>query len=216
MYSVGNERLLCEISPSYGDTWPFSDFHSTITLSFRGQGVNHALISLLSSSVRSENNYGSSLNYFSHNLWEMFNQLLNASFGKIIHLKIVPKAYLFSGGSGGRCHQRPPPPNRIQFFHFCTHFCQKVPTSEVGAPPTARRPPNGKSWIRHCWYTTNTTSDVIQPSIYSIHILPTRCLRNAYFVALHRTSVNFALWNGRSYGFDIVLINHVNEIILTE
>ena len=29
----------------------------------------------------------------------------------------------------------PPPPNRIQFFHFRTCFCQKVPTSEVGAPP---------------------------------------------------------------------------------
>ena len=28
-----------------------------------------------------------------------------------------------------------PPPNRIQFFRFHIHFCQKAPTSEVSAPP---------------------------------------------------------------------------------
>ena len=33
------------------------------------------------------------------------------------------------------------PPNRINFFHFHIRFCQKVYTSEVGAPTTGRRPP---------------------------------------------------------------------------
>ena len=27
------------------------------------------------------------------------------------------------------------------FFHFHIRFCQKMPTSEVNAPPTARHPP---------------------------------------------------------------------------
>ena len=38
-----------------------------------------------------------------------------------------------------------PPPNRIQFFCFRILFCLKVPTSEVGTPPTARclPPPTG-------------------------------------------------------------------------
>ena len=50
---------------------------------------------------------------------------------------------------GGR-PRRATPPNRIHFFHFHICFHQKVYTSEVGAPPTGQRPPNGKSWIRHC------------------------------------------------------------------
>ena len=33
------------------------------------------------------------------------------------------------------------PPNRINFFRFHIHFCPKVYTSEVGDPPTGRRPP---------------------------------------------------------------------------
>ena len=35
------------------------------------------------------------------------------------------------------------PPNRIQFFHFCICFCQKAPTSEVGAPQRLGTPPTG-------------------------------------------------------------------------
>ena len=50
------------------------------------------------------------------------------------------------GGAAGMC---PPPPNRINFFCFRIHFHQKLYASEVDAPPTGRRPPNGKSWIRH-------------------------------------------------------------------
>ena len=49
---------------------------------------------------------------------------------------------------GGRRGARPP--NRINFFCFHIRFCRKVYASEVGTPPMGRRPPNGKSWIRHC------------------------------------------------------------------
>ena len=49
------------------------------------------------------------------------------------------------GGSWGGCH-----PNRIHFFRFRICFCQKVYASEVGTHPMGRRPPNRKSWIRHC------------------------------------------------------------------
>ena len=47
-------------------------------------------------------------------------------------------------------HRQHMPPNRINFFHFRIHFCQKVYASEVGTPPWVGAPPNGKSWIRHC------------------------------------------------------------------
>ena len=40
--------------------------------------------------------------------------------------------YIFIGRSEGSLPACPP--NRIQIFHFRIHFCQKVPTSEVGAP----------------------------------------------------------------------------------
>ena len=42
------------------------------------------------------------------------------------------------------------PPNRIHFFHFHIHLCQKVYVSEVSAPPMGQYPPSGKSWICHC------------------------------------------------------------------
>ena len=41
------------------------------------------------------------------------------------------------GGAAGA------PPNMINFFHFHIRFHQKVYASEVGAPPTGRRPPTG-------------------------------------------------------------------------
>ena len=37
-----------------------------------------------------------------------------------------------------------------QFFRFGIRFHRKAPAPEVGTPSTAWRPPNGKSWIRHC------------------------------------------------------------------
>ena len=40
---------------------------------------------------------------------------------------------------GGRARRTPP--HRTQFFHFRIHFHQKVPTSEVHAPPNACTPP---------------------------------------------------------------------------
>ena len=46
------------------------------------------------------------------------------------------------GGAAGA----PPPPNRINFFHFCICFSGKVYTSEVGTPPQrvgAPPPPTG-------------------------------------------------------------------------
>ena len=48
---------------------------------------------------------------------------------------------------GGACQVHAP--YGTQFFHFCIHFHQKVPTSEVHAPLTGACPPYGKSWIRH-------------------------------------------------------------------
>ena len=36
---------------------------------------------------------------------------------------------------------RPPPPNRINCFHFRIHFHRKVYVSEVGAPPNGSVPP---------------------------------------------------------------------------
>ena len=53
--------------------------------------------------------------------------------------------------SGGH-HLHRPPPNEIQFFHFCIRFCQKTPASELGAPlnrSTSPPPPHGKCWIRY-------------------------------------------------------------------
>ena len=41
--------------------------------------------------------------------------------------------WVLIGGSRGRAGRMPP--YGTQFFHFCTHFCQKVPVSEVHAPP---------------------------------------------------------------------------------
>ena len=56
---------------------------------------------------------------------------------------------------GGHCQCMPPPPNRIQFFHFHICFCQKAPTLEVSIPPNGSAPPpNGKSWICHCSLTS--------------------------------------------------------------
>ena len=53
-----------------------------------------------------------------------------------------PKRRLALADPGGHRGVRPPPPpNRINFFRFCIRFCQKVYASEVGTPPTGRRPP---------------------------------------------------------------------------
>ena len=45
------------------------------------------------------------------------------------------------GGSRGRAGRTPP--YRTQFFRFHIHFCQKVPVSEVHAPPMGPRSPTG-------------------------------------------------------------------------
>ena len=52
------------------------------------------------------------------------------------------------GGSRGACPVHAP--YGTQFFHFCIYFHQKVPTSEVHAPPNGCTPLYRKSWIRHC------------------------------------------------------------------
>ena len=44
---------------------------------------------------------------------------------------------------GGHRQRMPPPPNRINFFHFHIHFCRKVYVSEVGAPQWVGAPPTG-------------------------------------------------------------------------
>ena len=51
------------------------------------------------------------------------------------------------GRSRGVCPAHAP--HGTQFFHFCIHFHQKVPTSEVHTP-NGCMPPYGKSWICHC------------------------------------------------------------------
>ena len=48
--------------------------------------------------------------------------------------------YYYIGGSRGRA-RRTPPPYGTQFFRFCIHFHQKVPMSEVHAPPNGCTPP---------------------------------------------------------------------------
>ena len=58
------------------------------------------------------------------------------------------------GGDAARA-----PPNRINFFGFHIRFHRKVYVLEVGVPPTGRRPPNGKSWIRHCKYYNVSGND---------------------------------------------------------
>ena len=75
---------------------------------------------------------------------------------------------------GGR--RRHVPPNRINFFRFHICFSGKVYTLEVGAPPTGRCPPNGKSWIHHC--------------------IPFRCSpsRNFYIIVLCTYLHNTIVW----------------------
>ena len=53
--------------------------------------------------------------------------------GQILHNSI--------GGSRGR--RRRATPNRINFFHFCIRFCQKMYASEVGTPQWVGAPPTG-------------------------------------------------------------------------
>ena len=43
---------------------------------------------------------------------------------------------------GGPCRAHATPYG-TQFFHFCIHFHQKAPMSEVHAPPPGARPPAG-------------------------------------------------------------------------
>ena len=50
------------------------------------------------------------------------------------------------GGGACRAHASP---YGTQFFHFHIHFHQKVPVSEVHAPPNGCMPPYGISWICH-------------------------------------------------------------------
>ena len=45
------------------------------------------------------------------------------------------------GRSRGACPAHAPPPHGTQFFCFRIHFHQKVPTSEVHAPPNGCTPP---------------------------------------------------------------------------
>ena len=63
-------------------------------------------------------------------------------------LRGVTLVFHVIGGSRGACAGHAP--YGTQFFHFHIHFHQKVPTSEVHAPPNRCTPPYGKSWIHHC------------------------------------------------------------------
>ena len=44
----------------------------------------------------------------------------------------------------------PPPPPQDQFLSFSHTFSPKSVCVGGWHPPTGQRPPNGKSWIRHC------------------------------------------------------------------
>ena len=63
---------------------------------------------------------------------------------QIIYMKGKTQTCNCIGGSrGGRAGRMPPTPYGTQFFHFHRHFCQKVPTLEVHAPPNGSTPPTG-------------------------------------------------------------------------
>ena len=74
--------------------------------------------------------------------------------GLFAHLHFSPsiKIYNLALVDSGGALPAHPPPNGIQFFHFCIHFHQKVPASKVGTPP------NRKSCICHCLGHTHHTS----------------------------------------------------------
>ena len=74
-------------------------------------------------------------------------------------------------------------PNRIHFFRFCIHFCQKVYASEVGTPQweildpplvMAHVPPCGKinSINIHCKWQTQGQSMHTDIKFYSISVIP--------------------------------------------
>ena len=66
-----------------------------------------------------------------HEAKEQINkQKLDPELSKNVH-----KTLADPGGAAGA------PPNRINFFRFRIHFCQKVYVSEVGAPPNGFAPP---------------------------------------------------------------------------
>ena len=74
-----------------------------------------------------------------------YNETLNSSFvEKLKTVKLLTQMLqngTFTLADPGGRRPRPPPPNRINFFRFHIRFCQKVYASEVGTPPTGRRPP---------------------------------------------------------------------------
>ena len=59
--------------------------------------------------------------------------------GNVFHGVFVTNFITIIGGSRGACPVYTP--HGTQFFHFCIHFHQKVPTSEVHAPPNGCMPP---------------------------------------------------------------------------
>ena len=75
-------------------------------------------------------------------------------------------------------------PYRTQLFRFRIHFHQKVPVSEVHAPPNGCMPPYGKSWIRHC-----------SESKYLVIIVSTRIQYPCYAQFWHQNVPNFSRQN---------------------
>ena len=65
----------------------------------------------------------------------VLNKLLHTPYTVMIHNTYPSTRVIIGGSRGGVPGARPP--YGTQFFRFRIHFHQKVPTSEVHAPPTA-------------------------------------------------------------------------------
>ena len=77
---------------------------------------------------------------------------------------LTRKCMVTIGGSRGRCQH--PPPQQDQFLSFSHTFLPKSIRVRGWHPPTGRRPPpppppNGKSWIRHWTYHSNSKGNHI-------------------------------------------------------
>ena len=70
---------------------------------------------------------------------------------------------------GGATGVHPPPPNGIQFFRFCIHFCRKAPTSEVGAPPPTGNPGSATAQGSH-YYKLSSLVEHLNTMVFQYSI----------------------------------------------
>ena len=81
-----------------------------------------------------------------------------------------PSSFVFHWRIQGGAVARAPPTGSISFI-FAYVFAEKC-THRRLAPPTGRRPPNGKSWIRHCFRIhfcrKAPVSEVNAPNVFAL------------------------------------------------